>query len=581
MHTGDPGVGALTAIAIVGGNVPVATGMALGFGMQRTGQVIACFMGDGATNEGAFHEGVNMAAIWDLPVVFVCENNLYGASTPIGQVVKLDRLADRARGYGIPGVTVDGMDVLTVYEAAHEAVERARSGGGPTFLECETYRFIGHSRSDTRGYRSREEEEEWKQRDPIPRLAADLLAGGHATEEDIQAIADEVTQELDDAVRFADESPAPAPEDCLRHVFAAIGGHDPVRVVSELGSCPPVASRTMTVAEALREALREEMRRDERVFCLGEDIGIPGGFGGAFTVTLGLSEEFGHERILDTPISEAGIAGAAVGAALAGMRPVADVQYADFLFCAMDQLVNQAAKLRYMSGGKLAVPIVMRAPCGATTRAAQHSQSPESFFIHVPGLMVACPSTAYDAKGLLKTAIRSDDPVLFFEHKLLYGSKGMRAEKGALSPVGEVPLEDYTIPFGQAAIRREGTDVTIVAKLLMVYKALAAADVLADEGISCEVIDPRTLVPFDTQTVVESVRKTEHLVIVDECPRTGGWAGEVAAQIQEQAFGYLDAPIKRVTAPDTPVPFAPPMERYYVPDEQDIANAVREVLRWR
>jgi len=340
-------------------------------------------------------------------------------------------------------------------------------------------------------------------------------------------------------------------------------------------------TKTMTIAEALREAIREEMQRDTRVFCLGEDIGIPGGFGGAFTVTLGLSDEFGRERILDTPISEAGIAGVAVGAALAGLRPIADVQYADFLFCAMDQLVNQAAKMRFTSGGKLTVPMVMRAPCGATTRAAQHGQSPESFFIHVPGLKVACPSTAYDAKGLLKTAIRDDNPVLFFEHKLLYGSKGMRAEPGALSPAGEVPIEDYTIPFGEAAIRREGADVTIVAKLRMVYEALAAADELAAEGIECEVIDPRTLVPFDTETVVASVRKTERLVIVDECPRTGGWAGEVAAEIQERAFGHLDAPIRRVTAPDTPVPFAPVMERFYTPGPDDIAQAVREVLRWR
>ena len=348
-----------------------------------------------------------------------------------------------------------------------------------------------------------------------------------------------------------------------------------------MSQTPTGETKTMTIAEALREAIREEMRRDPTVFCIGEDIGIPGGFGGAFTVTLGLADEFGHERILDTPIAEAGIAGVAVGAALAGMRPVADVQYGDFLFCAMDQLVNEAAKMRYMSGGKLCVPMVMRAPVGATTRAAQHGQSPESFFIHVPGLKVACPSTAYDAKGLLKTAIRDENPVLFFEHKLLYGSKGMRSEKGALSPVGEVPVDDYTILFGQAAIRREGTDVTIVAKLLMVYKALAAADKLAAEGISCEVIDPRTLVPFDTDTVVASVCKTERLVIVDECPRTGGWAGEVAAEIQEKAFGHLDAPIKRVTAPDTPVPFAPPMERYYIPDETDIIRAVREVLAWR
>ncbi|MBI3921378.1 MAG: alpha-ketoacid dehydrogenase subunit beta [Armatimonadetes bacterium] len=337
----------------------------------------------------------------------------------------------------------------------------------------------------------------------------------------------------------------------------------------------------MTIAEALREAIREEMRRDDRVFCLGEDIGIEGGFGGAFTVTLGLSEEFGHERILDTPISEAGIAGAAVGAALTGMRPIADVQYADFLFCMMDQLVNQAAKMTYMSGGKVKVPLVMRAPCGATTRGAQHGQSPESFFIHVPGLKVACPSTAYDAKGLLKTAIRDDAPVLFFEHKLLYGSKGMRAEKDAVSPTSEVPTEEYTLPFGKGVVRREGKDVTIVAKLLMVYKALAAATRLEDEGVSCEVIDPRTLVPFDTEMVVDSVRKTGRLIIVDECNRTGGWAGEVAAEIQEKAFGYLEAPILRITAPDTPVPFSPVMEKFYVPDEDRITDAVREVLRWR
>src|SRR5512136_1378646 len=217
----------------------------------------------------------------------------------------------------------------------------------------------------------------------------------------------------------------------------------------------------MGIAEALREGIREEMRRDPTVFCIGEDIGVTGGWGGAFTVTLGLSDEFGHERILDTPISEAGLAGVAIGAAITGMRPIADVQYGDFLFCAMDQLANQAAKMTYMSGGTIRVPMVMRAPVGATTRGAQHAQSLEAFFTHIPGLKVICPSTAYDAKGLLKTAIRDENPVLFFEHKLLYGSKGTRAEKGALSPVGEVPVAEYTIPFGQAALRREGTDVTI------------------------------------------------------------------------------------------------------------------------
>ena len=336
------------------------------------------------------------------------------------------------------------------------------------------------------------------------------------------------------------------------------------------------SSQKMTIAEALRLTIREEMRKNKKVFCIGEDIGIKGGFGGAFTVTLGLSEEFGHDRILDTPISETGIAGVAIGAALSGMRPIADVQYSDFLFCAMDQLVNQAAKMRFMSGGKLKVPMVMRAPGGATTRGSQHSQSLESYFLHVPGLKVVCPSTSYDAKGLLTSAIRDDSPVLFFEHKLLYGSKGNRSEKGSISPVGEVPLYDYEIPFGKGKIRRKGSDITILGKLRTIYTALEASEKLEKKNISCEVIDPRTLVPFDINLLIKSVKKTGRLIIVDECTRTGGWAGEVSALVQEKIFSYLKKPIIRITAPDTPVPFAPKLENYFIPSSKDI---VREALK--
>src|SRR5688500_5150346 len=328
----------------------------------------------------------------------------------------------------------------------------------------------------------------------------------------------------------------------------------------------------MSIAEALRAAIRDEMRRDERVFCLGEDIGIPGGFGGAFTVTLGLSDEFGHERILDTPISEALIAGMAVGAAACGLRPIADVQYGDFLFNMMDQLANQAAKLRYMSGGTLSVPMVMRAPIGATGRGSQHAQSLEAFFTHVPGLKVVAPATAYDAKGLLTAAIRDDNPVLVFEHKLLYGSKGSRVEKGALSPVGEVPEEDYIVPIGKGAIRRPGQDITIVANLLMLYRSLAAAERLAEQGIEAEVIDPRTLVPLDKNMILESVRKTGRLLIVEEDNLTNGWGAEIAALMADEAFPWLDAPIKRLAAPDVPPPFAPVLEQAYVPSEQKIVD---------
>jgi pyruvate/2-oxoglutarate/acetoin dehydrogenase E1 component len=334
----------------------------------------------------------------------------------------------------------------------------------------------------------------------------------------------------------------------------------------------------MSIAEALRQAIREEMQRDPRVFCLGEDIGVEGGFGGAFTVTLGLSDEFGHERILDTPISELGLTGVAVGAAIGGLRPIADVQYGDFLFLAMDQIVNQAAKMTYMSGGTVKVPMVMRVPVGATRRGAQHAQSLEAFLAHVPGLKVVAPSTAYDAKGLLKSAVRDDNPVLIFEHKLLYGSKGPRSEKGALSPIGEVPDEEYLVPIGQGIVRRKGRDVTIVGKLLTVYRALAAAEELAREGIEAEIIDPRTLVPLDKELILESVRKTGRLVIVEEDNLTGGWAGDIVAIVAEEAFFWLDAPIKRVSAPDTPVPFAPVMEQFYVPSEERVIEAVRSLF---
>lgn len=335
----------------------------------------------------------------------------------------------------------------------------------------------------------------------------------------------------------------------------------------------------MTIAEALREAIREEMRRDESVYCIGEDIDIDGGFGGAFTVTLGLSKEFGHERILDTPISEILIGGAAVGSAMTGMRPIADVQYGDFILCMMDQIVNQAAKMRYMSGGKVKVPMVLRIPVGATNRGAQHAQSLEAFLTHVPGLKVICPSTAYDAKGMLKQAIRDDDPVMVFEHKLLYGSKGNRAEKSALSPVGEVPEEEYTIEFGKAAIRREGKDITIVANLLMVYRAMEAAEILEKEGISVEVIDPRSLVPFDYETVTRSLEKTGRLMIVEEDTRRNGWGAEVAAQIAEDAIYLLDAPIKRVATYDTVLPFAPILENYVVPSVDRIVEEARDLMK--
>jgi pyruvate/2-oxoglutarate/acetoin dehydrogenase E1 component len=333
----------------------------------------------------------------------------------------------------------------------------------------------------------------------------------------------------------------------------------------------------LTIAEALREAIAEEMRRDPEVFLIGEDVGVEGGFGGAFGVYLGLPEEFGHERIIDTPISEKVIAGAAVGAAVMGMRPIADMQYSDFLFECMDELVNQAAKLRYMSGGKLSVPMVMRAPVGTTLRGAQHGQCPESYFVHVPGLKVVAPSDAYHAKGILKAAVRDPNPVLIFEHKLLYGSKGREAA-GGLDLTAEVPDGDYTFPIGQAVVKREGRDVTIVATHVSLYRALAAAQELAADGIECEVIDPLTLQPLDGATIFGSVRRTGRLVIVHEDTLTGGWGAEVAARAADECLEYLEAPIKRVATRDAPAPAAPVLEEAIVPQARDVIATVRGLL---
>jgi acetoin:2,6-dichlorophenolindophenol oxidoreductase subunit beta len=323
--------------------------------------------------------------------------------------------------------------------------------------------------------------------------------------------------------------------------------------------------RRMTYREALREALREEMRHDSSVFLLGEDIGRH--WGGAFKVTDGLAQQFGDERVRDTPISESAIVGTGVGAAITGMRPVAEIMFGDLTALAMDQIANQAAKIRYMFGGQASCPLVIRTPFGAGVNiASHHSQSLEAWFMHVPGLQVAVPSTPYDAKGLLKTAIRGSNPVLFCEHKLLY-------------PVeGDVPEDEYTIPFGVAEVKRKGSDVTVVATMYMVHKARNAAAELEEEGLSVEVIDPRTLTPLDKKAIVDSVKKTGRLVIVSEDCKTGGVSAEISSVVAEEAIDYLDAPIKRVTGADTPIPFSPPLEQYVIPDEKAIIKAVKEVV---
>jgi pyruvate/2-oxoglutarate/acetoin dehydrogenase E1 component len=331
--------------------------------------------------------------------------------------------------------------------------------------------------------------------------------------------------------------------------------------------------RVLTVVQAMREALREEMQRDPEVFVMGEDIRI----GGSFLFTLGMLQEFGPDRVINTPISEAGFVGLGIGAAMQGMRPIIDFQYGDFLFCAADQIIQQAAKLRYMSGGQVKIPLVLHLPTGASGRGAQHANSMEGFFFHVPGIKLVTPATPYDAKGLLKSAIRDDNVVIFCVHKHLYGSKGRKVAQSQLSSQ-YVPEGEYTIPLGVADVKKTGDDVTVVANLVMLHHALNAAEKLEAEGIHAEIVDPRTLVPFDYDTVLRSVRKTRRLLIVEEDNERGGWGAQVAATVASRIGSSLRAPLRRLATPDVPIPFAPILEAAVLPGEADIEKAIRELV---
>ncbi len=556
MHIAALDLNILGCNGIVAAGLPIGTGAALASKIRKTDRVVIAFFGDGGANQGVVHEAMNLASVWKLPIIFLCENNQYALSTASKRTTAGPSIAARGAGYDIPGVRVDGNDVLAVYEAVRTAVARARKGDGPSLVEAVTYRWGGHSmRANLPDYRTKEEEHEWMERDPIARFANDLKDGKLATAMRLKELDETVELELDRAIEFAQASREPTVELMEASVYA------PRVEVSE----PAVRTgRDRTMAEALNEALRGEMERDARVFVMGEDVGL---IGGIFGVTRGLRETFGEDRVRDTPISEATFLGAGVGAAIAGLRPIVEIQIFDFVAMTMDQIVNQAAKFRYMLGGRPTVPLVIRGPQGGGIRlAAQHSQSLEAWFVHVPGLVVLAPSTPYDAKGLLVSAIRDDNPVIFLEHKALYAVKG------------PVPEEHYAIPIGKADVKRAGRDVTVVATQAMVGRALAAAADLEKDGVSVEVIDPRTLVPLDEATILASVAKTGRLVIAHEAVKRGGFGAEVAALVAERAIDTLDAPIVRVAARNVPMPYNDSLERATIPSQQDLVAAIRGIL---
>jgi pyruvate/2-oxoglutarate/acetoin dehydrogenase E1 component len=564
MHVTEAAVGALGANGIVGAPYLIATGAALSAKHQASDRVAVAIAGDGATNQGMFHEALNFAAVFNLPVIFVIENNLYGEFTPLSRHASIQQLSERATAYGIPGQTVDGNDVWAVYTATQEAVARARRGEGPTLLECLTYRWRGHMEGEDADYRDQAEIEAWKRRCPILGLERALLDAGELTEDDLAQIVHQAETEVGQALAFAQNSPEPLAEALTEDVYSpepavlyrpTVHHSRPARKAG--------LAREISYSRAIFEALVEEMGRDPAVLLLGEDVST----GGYFAVTADIAEEFGPLRILDTPISEYAIVGAAVGAAMTGLRPVAEILFSDFLTTCMDPIVNQAAKLRYMSGGQYALPLVVRTPGGGGIgMAAQHSQSLEAWLTGIPGLIVMAPGSPYDAKGLLKAAIRSNNPVLFFENKLLY------------TAIGPVPEGEYLVSIGVADIKRPGDDVTLVAIGAMVGPALEAAEALGSEGISVEVVDPRTLVPCDWATIVRSVVKTGRLVVAEPGVLTHGFGAEIVSRVAEVALGSLNALPRRVAGVDVPIPYNRALEYAALPDLEDLLQAVREVM---
>lgn len=549
MHVTDASVGALGANGIVGASPLIATGAAHAVQMRGGSQVAVAFFGDGATNQGMFHEALNMASLFRLPAVFVLEDNGYGEFTAVAKHTRAPSLAGRAVSYGMPAATCDGNDVWAVYQAMGEAVARARRGAGPTLLVCETYRWHGHMEGDPCDYRPEGELEAWKARCPI-RAWAEVLGRGEREE----ALEEEARAAVAEALEAALAGPEPDERRITEHVFAP----DP----RELWRPRITAGglREVSCSVALREALQEEMERDERVYLLGEDVTR----GGYFAVTAGLVDTLGTERIIDTPISEYAIVGSAVGAAMAGARPVAEILFSDFLTCCMDPIVNHAAKLRYMSGGQVSMPLVVRTPGGAGLgMAAQHSQSFEALLTGIPGLIVVAPGSPADAKGLLKASIRSNNPVLFFENKLLYAA------------TGPVPEGEHLTPLGVARVVREGADVTLVSVGAALMKAEAAAEELAREGIDVEIVDPRTLVPLDFATIARSVIKTGRLVTLEDAPLTHGFGSEVVSRVTETLFSALRCAPRRVAGADVPIPYASKLEVACLPDVPRIIEAVR------
>ncbi len=600
LHIGDFSRGILPPAAPIG--ISTGTTCGMGLALKGSGRVVINCNGEGGTSTGEWHEAINFAAVQKMPIVYVLQNNQTALSTPTHEQFACERLAQRAAGYGIRGITIDGTDPEAVFAAVTEAAEACRRGEGPVIVELACMRMCGHAHHDDMlyfghepdqfltypdiregGYIDPEKYAYWKQRDPIERYSQQLIAEGVLRQEEIDRMRREVEEEIEAAAQRIIEAQWPDPAGAgdpvftdgprQRHVELLKDRGAPFPQIPEWQSPEPVGfqpdPKGKTFWQAIVEALAEEMRRDESVFILGEDVG--GKYGNAFVILRSLLEEFG-DRFLNTPLAEAAILGAATGAALLGKRPVAEIQFNDFVAPGFNQLVNNAAKIFYRWNHS--VPMTVRMPWGGLRQAGPyHSQNTEPWFYRTAGLKIVCPSTPREAKGLLKAAIRDDNPVLFYEHIALYRAADIKQEL----PAAE---EDFVLPLGTAHLKREGTDLTLITYGAYVHRCLQAAAKLQQEGVSCAVLDLRSLQPLDRAAVLHWTKQTGRVLIVHEDSKTGGIGQSVASIIAEEAFEYLDAPVRVLGALDTPVPYSPPLEAAFLVQTDQIVEAARLLARY-
>ena len=562
-HWSSPALKILSQGSVIATQFPHACGVAME--LVRTGSdgVVHVSGGEGSTSEGDWHEGMNFAAIHNLPVIFVIENNQYAISVPVVDEVAGD-LAERAAGYGMVSESIDGNDILEVYRAMSQAVDRARTGGGPTFLEAKTYRYYAHtSDDDDKLYRTAEEVEMWRRRDPIGILKQYLIESRILDQAREQEIDERCQQAIAGAVERAES--APSPTDAISRVYARpIENTEPATDVEVVPG-----GEQMNLITSVNRTLHELFEEYPAATIFGEDVADPKG--GVFKATVGLTDTFGHERAFNTPLAESSIIGVAIGMAAAGGRPIPEIQFADFIHPAFNQIVSEAARIHYRSNGGWSCGITIRTPYGGGIHGAlYHSQSIEAFYAHVPGLKIVVPSTPADAKGLLRSAVEDPDPVMVLEPKKLY-----RLAKGP------VPAGPHRVPIGKAAIRRLGDDLTIIAYGTMAHFAVQAAEALSKEGVEAEVLDLRTIRPLDWASVEASVKRTSKILIVHEDNGYLGFGAEIAAQIGEKAFEWLDAPIKRYTAPEIPAfPFAAELEAQVMPSVAGIIEHAIELAEY-